>query len=227
MAVTRTTKVNEIIARAYSLLNHPTDEELGAITAMEQYAVTASEMQFENILGNINPEIRKATIVFTDDTGIKTESLAEFTEDVVFARFEETAIPVVPVNTLDIYKDSSQQAAAFYKDSSTGTVITKVELAKKIPGTLEVWYEPRYEIEETGPDLILLEDDYKYLLSVRLAYNLCKYVNFNDPKKDANKMMLLQGLKEQSEYAKDLYKTKVNRLDVGNRPYTKLPYMAR
>lgn len=208
-------------------MNNVSEEELSLIVALEQYAITVSEMQHEKILGNMNPEIRKAEVVFTDDTGIKNDTLTAFTEDVVFAKFEETAIPVVPVNTLDIYKDSSQQAVAFYKDSTTGTPVAKIELAKKIPGTLYVWYEPRTSFGEREVDNILLDDEYKHLLSTRLAYNLCKYVNFSDPQKEANKMLLFQGLKEQADYAKDLYKIKVNRLDVGNRPYTRLPYMAR
>lgn len=221
------TTVREIISRAYSLLNNVSEEELSPIVALEQYAITVSEMQHEKILGNINPEIRKAEIVFSDDSGIANDTLPAFTEDVVFARFSEMPLQVVPVNTLDIYKDSGQQAVAFYKDSTSGTPVSKVELAVKMTGTLTVWYEPRTVFGEKETDNIMLEDEFKHLLSTRLAFNCGKYVIFNDERKEANKMMLLQGLKEQADYAKDLYKTRMNRIDVGNRPFSRLPYMSR
>lgn len=220
------TTVREIISRAYTLLNNASEDELSPMVALEQYSVTVSEMQHEKILGNINPEIRKAEVAFTDESGIANDVLSDFTEDVVFARFNGQVIHVTTANTLDLFKQTGQQAAAFYKDSSTGTVVPKIELAQKIAGTLEVWYEPRAPFGEAEESNIELEDIFKYLLSTRLAYNCSKYLIFKDPQKEANKMYLIQGLREQSEYAKDLYKTKVNRLDVGNRPYARIPFSA-
>lgn len=221
------TTVREIIARAYTLLNNVSEEELNPVVALEQYSVTVSEMQHEKILGNANPEIRKASIVFSDESGTANDVLDDFTEDVVFARFNSQTINLTSVNTLDLFKGSGQQAVAFYKDSSTGTPVPKVELAIQMPGTLEIWYEPRKAFGETEESNIELEDVFKYLLSTRLAYNCSKYIIFKDPQREANKMFMVQGLKEQSEYAKDLYKTKVNKIDVGNRPYSRIPYTAR
>lgn len=221
------TTVREIIGRAYTLLNNPLESELDLLVALEQYAVTVSEMQHERILGNLNPEIRKVTLAFGDDITVQNDTLTDFTEDVVFARFNSSTIPVVPVNTLDLYKGMSQQAVAFYKDSSSGTAVAKIELAIPDSGTLEIWYEPRSAFGETEESNIELEDIFKHLLSTRLAFNLGKYVIFYDQAKEASKPLMLQGLREQAEYAKDLYKIKVNRLDMGNRPYPRLPYNAR
>lgn len=220
------TTVREIISRAYTLLNNASEEELDLMVVLEQYSVTVSEMQHERILGNVNPEIRKASIAFADESGIANDVLSDFTEDVVFARFNGQVIQLTTANTLDLFKQTGQQAVAFYKDSTSGTVVPKIELAQKIAGTLEIWYEPRVPFGETEESNIELEDIFKYLLSTRLAYNCCKYLMFKDPLKEANKVVLAQGLREQSEYAKDLYKTKVNRIEVGNRPYARIPYSA-
>lgn len=221
------TTVREIISRAYTLLNNASEEELDFMVALQQYAVTVSEMQHEKILGSANPEIRKAEIVFSDTTGIANDILADFTEDVVFARFNNLPIQVTTANTLDLFRGMNQQAVAFYKEIVNGTPVPKIELAVKVVGTLEIWYEPRALFGETEASNIELEDVFKHLLSTRLAYNLGKYVIFKEPAKEANKVLLLQGLREQAEYAKDLYKTKVNKVEVGNRPYARIPYASR
>jgi len=215
-------KVREIIASAYMLLNNASEQELDYMVAIEKYSVVASKMQQEKILGSNTPDIVKTTLDFTD-TGIADETFTDFTEDVVYLKFNEAIIPQVPITLLDTYRESGAQAVAFYKESGVG----KVELAQKQSGTLYVWYEPRPLINRADDDNSEIEDAFKYLMSTRLAYALIYYVHFKDPQKEADKGLLLRGLQEESSEAKDIYKEKVNRIDNGNKPFSRIPFMAR
>lgn len=220
------TTVKEVIGMAYTLLNNASEEELDYVVALQQYGLTVDEMQHERISGYRNPEIRKAVINFTGTSEPENDTLTDFIEDVVFLRFGERTIEEVPVNMLDLYKDMRQQAVAFYTDMTTGTPVKKIALAVQVPGDLEIWYEPRVTVSTDESTNVDLEDSYKYLLAARLAYNCSKYVIFKDQAKEANKQLLIMGLKEQSSKARDLYLSKVNKIGSGNRPYSKLPYCA-
>lgn len=220
------TTVKEIIGTAYTLLNNASEEDLDYAVALEQYALTASEMQHEKISGYRNPEIIKASVVFSDTTGIVNDTLTDFVEDVVFLRFNEQTVEEVPVNMLDLYEDIGQQAVAFYTDWTTGSAVKKIALSVKITGTLDIWYEPRTVVDGRVTANIDLEDSLKHLLATRLAFNCCKYIIFKDQAKEANKQYLVQGLMQQASYARDLYMAKVNKIGSGNRPYTRMPYTA-
>ena len=221
--------IRDIIASAYVLLDNPTEEELPYITALEQYAVTSSEMQSEAIYGYRNSSISKATVTF-DDTGIANDTLTDFVEDVVFLQFQGAVIEEVPVNMLDISRNNGLQAVAFFEEvtGSLGARVKtkKIALANALAGDLTVWYEPRANINRAETANTEIEDSYRFFMSTRLAYKLSRYVHFRDPIKQANKPVLSNGLREDASYAKDLYKTAVNRIGAGNRPYARIPYMA-
>jgi hypothetical protein len=93
-------------------------------------------------------------------------------------------------------------------------------------GDLEIWYEPRGLVSRGESGNVDLEDAYKYLLACRLADNCAKYVIFKEPAKEANKQLMMAGLKEQASKARDLYIAKVNKFDSGNRTFTRIPYNA-
>jgi hypothetical protein len=220
------TTVKQILASAYVLLNSANERELDYVIALQQYVVVATEMQNERILGIATPEIVKGTITFTGQTGIANETLTDFVEDAVYLEFDDEAVPHVPVNMLDIYRNNGQQAVSFFKDWSTGSSVAKCQLALERDGDLTVWYEPRQSITKTDTGNIQFDDTLAYLMAVRIAYNCGKYVNFESPHKEANKLILLQGLAEQASYAKDLIKEKLNRIDNGNRPFARIPFVA-
>ena len=224
------TLIKEILASAFALADNPTEEELSYITAMEQYAVVASEMQNEKILGYRNTSISKTSVTFSDNTGIVNDTLTDFVEDVVFLQFNQQSVEEVPVNMLDLFRNIGQQAVAFYDEvtGSSGSRVStkKIALALKVTGTLEVWYEPRPTVNRAETDNIELEDSYKQMMATRLASYLLGYVHFKDPMKQANRPMLMVRLEKQANYAKDLYKEKVNRIGAGNRPYSRLPFTA-
>lgn len=219
------TTVKEVLSKAYALLNNASEEELDYVVALEQYGLTVDEMQHEQISGYRNPEIRKALIVFSDESGEVNDTLTDFEGDVVFLRFNTQTIEEVPVNMLDLYRQMNQQAAAFYTQADDPAV-AKVSLAVNMPGTLEVWYEPRFVVSTDQTSNIILEDVYKHLLAARLAYNCSKYVIYKDPAKEANKQLMIAGLREQASKARDLYVAKVNKFGSGNRPFSRLPYSA-
>ena len=220
------TTVKQILATAYVLLDSANERELDYIIALQQYVVTATEMQNERILGVATPEITKSTISFTGATGIANDTLTDFVEDVVYLEFDNETVPQVPVNMLDIYKNDGKMAVAFFKDWSTGSAVAKCQLALERDGDLTVWYEPRQSITKTDTGNIQFDDTLAYLMSVRIAYACGKYVQFESPQKQANKLILLQGLQEQASYAKDLIKEKLNRIDNGNRPFARIPFVA-
>lgn len=219
--------VKEILSSVYALCGNCSEHELDYILVVEQYGITRSEMQHEQILGYKDSEIVKSEITFSDLTGIANDTLTDFVEDIVYLKFENRDIQEVPVGMLSTLKDSGQQAVAFYKDLSSGTSVAKVELAIPTTGILTVWFEPRAGVSRVDTDNTGLEDSYRYLLATRLAYNCMPYVQFQDPFKQANKPNLQAHLMRQSAYAKDLYLEKVNRIGIGSKPYSRLPFMSR
>lgn len=220
------TTVKEVVGMTYMLLNNASEEELDYVVVLQQYGVTVDEMQHERISGYRNPEIRKAQVTFADDTGIVNDTLTDFMEDIVLLRFNESTVEEVSSNMLNDFKDMNQQAVSFYKDLSSGTAVAKIELAIKTAGVLEIWYEPRTVASTSDENNILVEDAYKFLLATRLAFNCCKYAIYKDPVKEANKPLMMTGLREQASRARDLYLDKVNKIGSGNRPYSRLPYYA-
>jgi hypothetical protein len=242
------TTVREILGSAYALLNNASEEELDLAVALTQYGITVSEMRHEKISGYRNPEIRKALISFAEEDSEQDGTLSEFEGDVVLLRFNGTPIPQVPFNMLDEYRLMDQQAAAFYTDvsgvSQTINLVDdegniqyvqsappapqkKIQLARALPGDLEIWYEPRATVEINQEGNADIEDAYKYLLVTRLAYNCSKYVLYNDPRKEQNKQIMIPALMQQAAYAKDLYMATVNKTVDTSRPYPRLPYSAR
>ena len=222
------TTVKEIIGSAYTLLNNASEEELDLAVALTQYGITLSEMQHEKISGYRNPEIKKATVTFTEEQTQEDDTLENFSGDVVLLRFNGTPISQVPFNMLEEYRLMDQQAAAFYTDLSGEAPQKKIELARALPGDLEIWYEPRVEVDvDHQATSIAIEDAYKYLLVTRLAFNCSKYVIYNDPRKEQNKQLMVAGLLQQASYAKDLYMAAVNKTVDTSRPYPRLPYSAR
>jgi hypothetical protein len=222
------TTVKEIIGSAYTLLNNASEEELDLAVALTQYGITLSEMQHEKISGYRNPEIIKAIVTFAEEQTQEDDTLENFSGDVVLLRFNGTPIPQVPFNMLDEYRLMDQQAAAFYTDLSGEAPQKRIELARAHPGDLEIWYEPRATVEiDHSAGYADVEDAYKFLLATRLAYNCSKYVLYNDPRKEANKPVMIPALMQQASYAKDLYMAAVNKTVDTSRPYPRLPYSAR
>lgn len=221
------TTVKEIIGSAYTLLNNASEEELDLSVALTQYGITLSEMQHEKISGYRNPEIRKETVSFAEEDTEEDDTLVDFDGDVVLLRFNNTPIPHVPFNMLEEYRLMDQQAAAFYTDLSTGAPQKKIKLARPIAGDLDIWYEPSTVVDINHQGNSEVEDAYKYLLATRLAYNCSKYVLYTDPRKEANKQIMIPALLQQAAYAKDLYIARVNKTVDTSRPYPRLPYSAR
>lgn len=222
------TTVKEIIGSAYTLLNNASEEELDLAVVLTQYGITLSEMQHEKISGYRNPEIIKATVTFAEEETQEDDTLANFSGDVVLLRFNGNTVPQVPFNMLDEYRLLGQQAVAFYTDLSGVAPQKKIALARALPGDLDIWYEPRVtvDINHQGTSIVI-EDAYKYLLATRLAYNCSKYVLYTDPRKEANKQLMIPALMQQAAYAKDLYMAAVNKTVDTSRPYPRLPYSAR
>lgn len=220
------TTVKEIIGSAYTLLNNASEEELDLAVALTQYGVTLSEMQHELISGYRNPEIKKTVFQFEDNeeqTGIP----ADFHGDVVLLRFNTMTVPDIPFTMLEEYKRMNQQAVAFYTDNSSGAPIKKAILAIPTIGELEMWYEPRTDVEVNHEGNSQIDDAFKYFMATRLASNLVSYVLYNDQRKEAAKQLLVPGLQRQSSYARDLYIAAVNKSSNNSRPFSRLPYNAR
>jgi hypothetical protein len=220
------TTVKEIIGSAYTLLNNASEEELDLAVALTQYGITLSEMQHELISGYRNPEIKRVTIEFTANSE-QGDLPEDFKGDVVLLRFNNMTVPDVPPNMLDEYRLLNQQAVAFFMDGSEGPPTKKAALSFKIPGTLELWYEPRPDVEINHEGNSQIDDAFKFFMSVRLAFNLSKYVLYNDQRKEANKQLMIAGLLQQASYAKDLYIAAVNKFSNNSRPFTRMPYSAR
>lgn len=153
--------------------------------------------------------------------------MSQFEGDIVLLKFNDQTVPDVPFSMLSEYRIMNQQAAAFYTDVTSGAPQLTIELSQPIPGTLEVWYEPRPSTEVNHKGDSQIDDAFKYFMATRLASNLAKYVLYNDPRKEANKQLLIPGLQQQAGYAKDLYIAAVNKSSNNSRPFSRLPYNAR
>lgn len=220
------TTVKEIIGSAYILLNNASEEELDLAVALTQYGITLSEMQHELISGYRNPEIKKVTFTITDNNqgGLP----ADFEGDVVLLRYNDQTVPDIPLSMLDEYKVMNQQAVAFYVDAAASPPTKKMVLSMPVPGTLEMWYEPRPDVSVNHKSADAgIDDAFKYFMATRLASNLINYVLYNDPRKEAARQVLLPGLQRQASYAKDLYIAAVNKSSNNSRPFARLPYNAR
>lgn len=217
--------IKDIIAIAYQLVD-ATESELPYITVLGQYGVVSTIMQNEKILGYKNKEIIKSSISFGDNSGIANDTLSNFVEDVIYLEFNSQSIPEITVDQIKTYNLSGLQAIAFYQDYSTGTAVAKAQQSIPLAGTLTVWYEPRPLINRGVLEDPEIENAYLYLMATRLAYACVKYIIYEDVRKDKNKIILLQGLREQAEEAKILYKTAMNRIDNGNKPFSRLPFIS-
>lgn len=211
----------DILASAYVLLGNVDEDELPYIIALEQFGNVWSKMKFEQILGNRNELITKATVVF-DSTGIVENTLTDY-GDVVFLRFNNAPTEEAPTNMMDLYSDSGRQGVAFWTDAETTTKY--IELAIKSAGSLEIWYEPNTDNESAETAELPLNDNLRYCLATRLAYQLIDYVNYKNPAKQANKPALKQSLYMQYEDWKQDWLEKINKIGTG-RPFQRIPFQA-
>jgi hypothetical protein len=216
--------INDVIASTYVLLNNAGEDELDYPIVMEQLASLVSFMKSERLLGNVTEVIVKGdAISFNDTTGVTNNTLENFGE-AVYATFNGMAVDVAPVSQLDLYADMGIQRIAFWTDSSvSGT--KKVQLALKVMGDLEVWYEPDDSQLLTPDSTVELRESLKYCLATRLAANCIQYVHFKDPIKQAGLPVLALTLSKQAEDWRRIYIERMNRFDTG-RPFARLPFVA-
>lgn len=215
--------VKEILASAYVLLGNISEEELDYVVAVEQFGAVISMMRLEKILSSRDERIRKASVSFSDTTGIVTNSLTDFGTP-IFLRFNDIPIEECAVSQLDMLEDSGRQAVAFWQDASDDT--DYIELSIPQTGTLDVWYEPLSEHSLCHGDTVEMSDYLRYAIVCRLAATLIKYVHYKDPMKEANKAVVAQGLMVDAEMWKRMYLDEVARVGTGL-PFQRLPFMAR
>jgi len=215
-------QTKDILASVYVLLDNADEDELELSLALELFASMLTMMKFEQIFGNLDDVIIKDEVLFSDTTGVVTNSLTDF-GDVVYVKFNNEYVDECPVSQLELYRDSGMQRVAFWTDAETGT--KKIQLAIPQIGTLQVWYEPYTAISNTRTATVDLHDSLRWCLCTRLAHLLLPYVRFKNPDKMMNKPNLALTLSKQAEDWKKVYLEKVNRIGT-NKPFERLPFQA-
>lgn len=213
----------DILSTTYILLDNASEEELDLIIAIEKLASVLTTMMYEEVFGNLDTVIRKATVDFNDTTGTVNNTLTEF-GDVVFLRFNNAHVDECPVSQLELYTDAGIQRVAFWTDESTST--RKISLSIGQVGTLDVWYEPYRTQEHTLGSNIDYDNSLKWCIATRLAVQLLPYVKYKDQFRMINKPILTQQLKEEERHWTQIYLEKVNRIGTA-KPFQRLPFMAQ
>jgi hypothetical protein len=189
--------------------------------AIEQLASTLQMMQYEQVFGNLDNIINKEDIVFTDATGLHTNTMTNFGHP-VYLEFGGEPIEECPVGMLDLNAAAGRQRVAFWTDETGANFI---QLAISQAGTLKVWYEPDVATTQAQGATVALRDSLKWCIATRHALNCLAYVKFQDPVKVSNRAVLYESLKKQADDWKKVYLELVNRIGT-NRPYSKLPFQA-
>lgn len=218
--------VADILSIVYVLLNNAGEDELDFIIAMEQYNKVNSKMQLERVLAHKTPEIIKETVSFTDGTGIVTNTLTDFGGDVVYMKFAGESVDEASVNMLDEYSSVDIQAVAFWEDvEDPNSPVKKIELARKVNGTLTVWHEPQRVAKQKIYETAEIEEALQYMIATRVAEACLSYVHYQDPVKEQVKPNLFRGLKEDALEWRELYQEKINRIGTG-KPMSRIPFRA-
>lgn len=212
--------VDQILRSVYITLGNIGEEELDYIIALEMLRTTYAEMRMEEILGYRNEIISVGTLTYNQQDEVPN-TLPNFATEVIFCRLNNIAIQEIPPNLIDEYRIDNRQAVSFF--SKNGTKVAK--LVFKTTGTLEVWYEPISNIKQdlTTRDL---GDVFEKFLVIRTAQKCLAYVNYRDPMREQKRMILDRDLIRDAQYAKDLWKERVNRISLGAGVWRKRPFRA-
>lgn len=215
----------DIAASVYVLLDNASEEELDYAVFLELFGSVINVMRQEQILGNLDDIIIKDELVFSDSTGLKSNTLTNF-GDAVYLEFNGDPIEECPVNMLDQYSSQGLQRVAFWTDAEDNLSRQGyVQLAIPQMGTLKIWYEPEVTELNATDATTNFPESLRWCIATRIAVEAINYTKFKSPLKLANRGMLKESLKDMAKKWKDIYLTKINKIGTG-RPFSRTPFMA-